>query len=188
MTTQPLTAQQQTPGMDDPRVHEYRAALAGVNAGLSAPAGAHERYRRAITPYCEFMAEFTPNQPVARKAMMSTLFEGGLPLGVIAYAYKATEDELEYVKAHPPLHDESVDEQDRLAWLPYRVYLKTPHWQKVRAAALEHAGHRCALCNSSQNLEVHHRTYERRGAERPADVTVLCDDCHKRHHRRLRPT
>jgi len=34
------------------------------------------------------------------------------------------------------------------------------------------------------NLEVHHRTYERVGAERPADVIALCKACHEKHHDR----
>jgi 5-methylcytosine-specific restriction endonuclease McrA len=34
------------------------------------------------------------------------------------------------------------------------------------------------------NLEVHHRTYERVGEERPADVIALCKACHEKHHDR----
>lgn len=34
------------------------------------------------------------------------------------------------------------------------------------------------------NLEVHHRTYERVGNERPADVIALCKACHEKHHDR----
>lgn len=173
-------------GMDDARVHEYRAALAAVNEGLRAPTGAHDRYRQSIAPYAEFMAEFTPDEPTVRRVMMSVLFEqGGLPLGVIAIAFRASDDELSTVRDRPPLEPEPVDEQDRLARLPYRTYLRTDHWQRVRREALKHFANRCALCNSSKLLEVHHRTYERRGAERPADVIVLCDDCHGRHHGKL---
>lgn len=29
---------------------------------------------------------------------------------------------------------------------------------------------------------MHHRTYERLGRERPADLTVLCESCHQRYH------
>lgn len=168
--------------MDDPRVHEFRAALAGVNAGLRAPAGAHERYRLSLTPYAEFMAEFTPDEPHVRRAMMSALFSGGLPLGVILFAYTATTEEAEYVAEHPPITPEPVDEQARLAAMPYGLYLKTPHWHSVRTDALRRAEGRCVLCNSGVGLEVHHRSYKRRGAERPADVSVLCSDCHGRHH------
>ena len=173
--------------MEDPRVLEYREALADVNAGLRAPQGAHERYRHALGPYVECMAEHTPDEPsFVRPAMMSALFRAGLPLGVILGIYKATEAEGEYVAAHPPVVSEPVDEQDRLARLPYGVYLKTAHWQKVRTDALRRAEGRCALCNSAASLQVHHRTYDRRGAERPADVIVMCDPCHNHHHEHLK--
>jgi 5-methylcytosine-specific restriction endonuclease McrA len=69
--------------------------------------------------------------------------------------------------------------------LPYAEYLKTAHWQRVRALALETAGHACELCASTEALQVHHRTYERLGFEQPDDVITLCDDCHRDHHRAL---
>lgn len=69
--------------------------------------------------------------------------------------------------------------------LPYRTYLRTAHWQRVRALALERAGHQCELCSSTQSLEVHHRSYARLGFERPDDVIALCAECHREHHRAL---
>lgn len=69
-----------------------------------------------------------------------------------------------------------------LATMPYAEYLKTEHWQQQREAAKERAGHRCQLCNSGERLEVHHRTYERRGAEEPGDLIVLCHGCHEKFH------
>lgn len=70
-----------------------------------------------------------------------------------------------------------------LRTMPYADYLQTGHWQRTRAAALERAGHRCQLCNRPQHLNVHHRTYERRGAERDDDLIVLCRGCHETFHR-----
>ena len=69
--------------------------------------------------------------------------------------------------------------------LPYREYLKTGHWQRVRALALEQAEHQCELCSATDDLEVHHRTYQRLGFERPGDVIALCARCHGDHHRAL---
>ena len=34
----------------------------------------------------------------------------------------------------------------------------------------------------TDNLEVHHRTYERLGEELASDLTVLCNRCHHVHH------
>ena len=45
------------------------------------------------------------------------------------------------------------------------------------------AGRRCQLCNlGSVPLNVHHRTYERRGEELDEDLTVLCRECHHTFH------
>jgi hypothetical protein len=64
----------------------------------------------------------------------------------------------------------------------YRLYLQSPHWQATRKAALERAGQRCQLCNRAGRLDVHHRTYERVGHEKPGDLTVLCRKCHDIFH------
>jgi hypothetical protein len=69
--------------------------------------------------------------------------------------------------------------------VPYAEYLQTRHWQEVREAALKAADYRCQVCYSPDRLNVHHRTYERRGRELPSDVTVLCADCHGRFHDKL---
>jgi len=49
-------------------------------------------------------------------------------------------------------------------------------------AALKRAKYSCQLCNSKDNLNVHHRTYERRGHELASDLIVLCKQCHKTFH------
>lgn len=80
--------------------------------------------------------------------------------------------------------------EDRLSQLremPYEQYLQTPEWKERRDAALATAKHRCQLCNGEEKLAVHHRTYDRRGAELPSDLTVLCGDCHWTHHRGIHP-
>jgi 5-methylcytosine-specific restriction endonuclease McrA len=61
----------------------------------------------------------------------------------------------------------------------YHEYLLSPQWQEKRSMAIYCAGNRCQVCNSPDNLEVHHRTYERLGCEAIADLTVLCSDCHR---------
>jgi hypothetical protein len=64
----------------------------------------------------------------------------------------------------------------------YGLYLKTEHWSGKRDEALEFWERRCSVCNSPDNLHVHHRTYERRGHEQPADLIVLCRPCHQLFH------
>lgn len=80
---------------------------------------------------------------------------------------------------------ETIDAK-RLAELramPYLAYLRTSEWRRTRATALLRAGNACSLdVTHTENLEVHHRTYERLGAEHMTDLTVLCHACHQLYH------
>jgi hypothetical protein len=68
--------------------------------------------------------------------------------------------------------------------MPYPEYLKTPEWQARRKQHVKSAGFRCQLCNASDvQLNVHHRTYERRGNEYYKDLLALCRECHEIFHR-----
>lgn len=73
-------------------------------------------------------------------------------------------------------------EQKLLATMPYSEYLQTEHWKDIRIRALRKAGFRCQLCNNEGKLDVHHRTYERRGCEWSTDVIALCRKCHSKFH------
>jgi hypothetical protein len=67
--------------------------------------------------------------------------------------------------------------------MPYADYLRTPEWQRTRAAALMRAQHRCVLdARHTARLEVHHSSYDRLGAELASDLAVLCHSCHWLHH------
>lgn len=76
---------------------------------------------------------------------------------------------LKVVKEHYPI-------------MPYEEYLQTEHWLKMADDAKKRACHRCQLCNSEGQLHAHHRTYERRGYEKPSDLIVLCSSCHAKFH------
>jgi hypothetical protein len=66
--------------------------------------------------------------------------------------------------------------------IPYNEYLQSPWWRSRRQRALELSGDRCQVCNSTGPLDVHHRTYERRGEEADGDLFVLCRGCHDIFH------
>ncbi len=68
------------------------------------------------------------------------------------------------------------------AFRSYEDYLQSPRWKAKRQEAIKAAGGRCQLCNACGMLNTHHRTYENLGFETPADLTVLCQSCHERHH------
>lgn len=74
---------------------------------------------------------------------------------------------------------------EELQTMPYREYLKTPEWLETRISKLKSASFRCQLCNVGGQLDVHHRTYERRGAEWSSDLIVLCRNCHGKFHDKL---
>lgn len=83
------------------------------------------------------------------------------------------------------LHEMLTLSVQELRTMPYKDYLQTSHWKERRLVALNAAGYRCQLCNRDGRLEVHHRTYERRGAELPSDLVALCDVCHRHFHGRI---
>jgi hypothetical protein len=64
----------------------------------------------------------------------------------------------------------------------YAAYLKSRHWQRLRAAKLAEVGERCESCGCRGVLHVHHVTYERLRQEELADLQVLCRDCHNDAH------
>lgn len=95
--------------------------------------------------------------------------------------YSFTED-VEWYKQEMQHKKEQLQTTFELRRMPYADYLKTYHWQYVRSRALESAHNKCQLCYSCDRLEVHHRTYKRRGSELPEDLTVLCHNCHEKFH------
>lgn len=64
--------------------------------------------------------------------------------------------------------------------LEYIIYLSSDAWKAKRHEALKRANYHCQRCPMwGQPLDVHHRTYERLGNERPEDLEVLCRPCHQ---------
>ena len=65
----------------------------------------------------------------------------------------------------------------------YAEYLKSDRWRALREAARQRDGNACRLCDSADELEVHHRRYpEVFGTESVDDLTTLCAECHGAHH------
>jgi transcription elongation factor Elf1 len=80
---------------------------------------------------------------------------------------------------------EKAKRLNKLRNMSYQEYLRTPEWQERRNRHLKSAGYRCQVCNgSTPPLDVHHRTYERRGQEYYKDLIVLCRDCHGLYHKK----
>lgn len=69
----------------------------------------------------------------------------------------------------------------QLGYASYADYLRSPAWADVRKRYFKRqkgfVG--CSLCPSSDRIMLHHRTYERVGAEELDDLVPLCPTCHE---------
>lgn len=65
----------------------------------------------------------------------------------------------------------------------YDEYLQSDTWKQKRKERLEYDDNKCTCCNSDENLQVHHITYERGlGNEEKEDLITLCKECHMKLH------
>lgn len=91
------------------------------------------------------------------------------------------------------LIDTSLDEQTQLKAMPYREYLETEHWRKVRAAMLVATNAMCQVDDcigadtywtegNESDVHVHHMSYKNLGHERLTDLALLCKEHHKHLH------
>ncbi|MFA4972490.1 MAG: HNH endonuclease [bacterium] len=66
----------------------------------------------------------------------------------------------------------------------WRRYLRSKAWKERRLEAIRRAGYRCQVCGrvnfDDREYQVHHRSYEHFGAERPEELMALCKRCHRR--------
>lgn len=65
--------------------------------------------------------------------------------------------------------------------IDYHEYLLSDKWKAKRKLMIGKFK-TCQLCNSKDNLQVHHRTYKRLGYEDMEDLTLLCKECHMKFH------
>lgn len=67
----------------------------------------------------------------------------------------------------------------------YKEQLEHPLWTKKRHTILERDNHKCCLCGSTDNLQVHHTQYRKgkKAWEYPNSTLVtLCKECHQKVH------
>jgi hypothetical protein len=91
------------------------------------------------------------------------------------------------------LQETAVDKkrQRQLRRLPYREYLRSPYWKRVRLACIIAYNHRCqsSKCvnldswwGSEYGLNVHHLHYKNKGREQLDNLILLCRKCHEYVH------
>lgn len=68
--------------------------------------------------------------------------------------------------------------------MDYKDFLNTKYWKAIAEKVKRRAGDKCNVCNSTENLNVHHRTYEHHGYElyNLKDLVCLCKECHEKYH------
>ncbi len=75
------------------------------------------------------------------------------------------------------------DMEKHLRIMPYPQYLQTEHWKSLRMQVIERDDWRCQSCHdTTDNPQVHHLTYDRRGKELLEDLITICPSCHRAIH------
>jgi hypothetical protein len=64
-----------------------------------------------------------------------------------------------------------------------QAYYVTQLWKNRKDAYYRKHSYECP-CGARRNLQLHHRTYVRLGAELDSDLEYKCEPCHRRTHRR----
>lgn len=64
----------------------------------------------------------------------------------------------------------------------YTDYLQSTHWKRKRLQVYSRRKKQCSICKSTNNLNVHHKTYTRLGKEKLSDLVILCQRCHYATH------
>lgn len=72
--------------------------------------------------------------------------------------------------------------QHEVSWIEYHRHMNSAKWHRTRRAKLAQQSC-CEVCDSKEQLDVHHKTYKRFGNERLEDLVVLCRNCHDAFHR-----
>jgi 5-methylcytosine-specific restriction endonuclease McrA len=64
----------------------------------------------------------------------------------------------------------------------YDQYLRSQQWDLIRGQVRAKYKDTCQECFKAGKVEIHHKTYERIGAEHIDDLVALCRSCHKALH------
>ena len=65
-----------------------------------------------------------------------------------------------------------------LGYESYSDYLRSAHWLATRARFRASDQPQVCICGADDDLQLHHKTYERIGGEELEDLVLLCERCH----------
>ena len=75
-------------------------------------------------------------------------------------------------------------DKDFRVW--YEAYITSESWKSLREARLRKDKRKCQACGTTENLHVHHVTYDRFTKEHLSDLVTVCKQCHSLIHRQAR--
>lgn len=78
--------------------------------------------------------------------------------------------------------DIQMDKEVQKTTKKYLKYLKSKEWATKKSIIFAIKGNKCAVCGSTENIDVHHLTYERIFNEDIEDLEPVCRECHKKIH------
>jgi len=67
----------------------------------------------------------------------------------------------------------------------HQRYLASKEWAQLKKRLFKKYGEYCRSCGSTQQLQVHHLTYDRWRQEELTDLVVLCCHCHATIHGKI---
>lgn len=70
----------------------------------------------------------------------------------------------------------------QLGYASYADYLRSAHWLRIRTHYFESDLPQACMCGEAEDVQLHHTTYDRIGAEELTDLTPLCGNCHSMVH------
>ena len=68
----------------------------------------------------------------------------------------------------------------------YTEYLKSSDWKQKRDQKIKRKLNRCAICSSTENIDIHHLNYKNLIDVEQSDLRKLCRRCHYFAHQLLK--
>jgi 5-methylcytosine-specific restriction endonuclease McrA len=83
-------------------------------------------------------------------------------------------------------YENYYDKLHKSTWqTEHAQYLQTKEWKDKRELVLARDGRKCTDCGSTENLQIHHLTYDHFKNEPLEDLVTLCNICHTSRHAKI---
>jgi hypothetical protein len=92
-------------------------------------------------------------------------------------------DDIEIIKPPPPPPEPTWEEQIEIWKADMDSYYKSSYWRSIRTKMFSYR-QECFVCDSTEDLVIHHLNYDNIGNEDLGNLEVLCRSCHSYTHRK----